>query len=157
MRHRIFVLMLMVAIDAVSAVLVASWERTSSASRRRNHDYITALQWACASRDGEARSAGQEDSQDHPTGGACDYQRHAGVPIFFNLAFVPTDNISGMDAEILISLKEPHRPVAEYMREIRSKIPPKFPADFISAADIVTQVLNFGLPARSTSKSRISI
>ena len=72
-----------------------------------------------------------------------------GVPIFFNLAFVPTDNISGMDAEILISLKEPHRPVAEYMREIRSKIPPKFPGSsfYFQAADIVTQVLNFGLPA----------
>jgi len=72
-----------------------------------------------------------------------------GVPIFFNLAFVPTDNISGMDAEILISLKRPHRPVAEYMREIRNRIPPKFPGSsfYFQSADIVTQVLNFGLPA----------
>jgi multidrug efflux pump subunit AcrB len=72
-----------------------------------------------------------------------------GVPIFYNLAFVPTDNISGMDAEILISLKQPHRPVAEYQREIRAKIPPKFPGSsfYFQSADIVTQVLNFGLPA----------
>jgi multidrug efflux pump subunit AcrB len=72
-----------------------------------------------------------------------------GVPIFYNLAFVPTDNISGMDAEILISLKHPHRPVAEYQREIRAKIPPKFPGSsfYFQSADIVTQVLNFGLPA----------
>ena len=72
-----------------------------------------------------------------------------GVPIFYNLAFVPTDNISGMDAEILISLKSPHRPVAEYQREIRAKVPPRFPGStfYFQSADIVTQVLNFGLPA----------
>jgi len=72
-----------------------------------------------------------------------------GVPIFYNLAFVPTDNISGMDAEILISLKAPHRPVAEYQRAIRKQIPPKFPGStfYFQSADIVTQVLNFGLPA----------
>jgi len=72
-----------------------------------------------------------------------------GVPIFYNLAFVPTDNISGMDADILISLKEGHRPSAHYMREIREKIPPKFPGSslYFQNADIVTQVLNFGLPA----------
>jgi multidrug efflux pump subunit AcrB len=72
-----------------------------------------------------------------------------GVPIFYNLAFVPTDNISGMDAEILISLKAPHRPVADYMRAIRKQIPPKFPGStfYFQSADIVTQVLNFGLPA----------
>ncbi len=72
-----------------------------------------------------------------------------GVPIFYNLAFVPTDNISGMDAEILISLKQPHRPVVEYQRAIRSQVPPKFPGStfYFQSADIVTQVLNFGLPA----------
>src|SRR6185312_13743874 len=43
-----------------------------------------------------------------------------GVPLFFNLAFVPTDNISGMDADILISLKHPHKPSAHWMRELRN-------------------------------------
>ena len=72
-----------------------------------------------------------------------------GVPLFFNLAFVPTDNISGMDADILISLKHPHRPSDHYMRLIRAQIPPKFPGStiYFQNADIVTQVLNFGLPA----------
>ena len=72
-----------------------------------------------------------------------------GVPIFFNLAFVPSDNISGMDAEILISLKSPHRPVAEYMREMRKRLPEQFPGAgfYFQNADIVSQVLNFGLPA----------
>ena len=72
-----------------------------------------------------------------------------GVPLFFNLAFVPTDNISGMDADILISLRHPHQPSAHWMRELREKLPPKFPGStmYFQNADIVTQVLNFGLPA----------
>ena len=72
-----------------------------------------------------------------------------GVPLFFNLAFVPTDNISGMDADILISLNHPHHPSAHWMRELRKKLPPKFPGStmYFQNADIVTQVLNFGLPA----------
>ena len=72
-----------------------------------------------------------------------------GVPLFFNLAFVPTDNISGMDADVLISLKHPHKPSAHWMRELRDKLPPKFPGStmYFQNADIVTQVLNFGLPA----------
>jgi multidrug efflux pump subunit AcrB len=72
-----------------------------------------------------------------------------GVPIFFNLSMVPTDNISGMDAEIYILLKKPRKPVAHYMREIRARLPPLFPGSelYFQNADIVTQVLNFGLPA----------
>jgi multidrug efflux pump subunit AcrB len=72
-----------------------------------------------------------------------------GVPIFFNLSMVPTDNISGMDAEIYVLLKRPHKPVQHYMREIREKVPPHFPGSdfYFQNADIVTQVLNFGLPA----------
>ena len=49
-----------------------------------------------------------------------------GVPLFYNLAFVPTDNISGMDADILISLKGEHKPSDYYQRLIREKIPPLF-------------------------------
>jgi multidrug efflux pump subunit AcrB len=72
-----------------------------------------------------------------------------GVPLFYNLAFVPTDNISGMDADILISLKGKHRPSEHYQSLIREKIPPLFPGSsmYFQNADIVTQVLNFGLPA----------
>ena len=35
-----------------------------------------------------------------------------GVPIFYNLAFVQTENVGGMDADILIALKKGHRPTA---------------------------------------------
>ncbi|KAA0893574.1 efflux RND transporter permease subunit [Oryzomonas rubra] len=70
-----------------------------------------------------------------------------GVPTFYNLAFVQTENISGMDAEILISLKKGHRPTALYRHRIREVLPRQFPGSsfYFQSADIVTQVLNFGL------------
>ncbi len=72
-----------------------------------------------------------------------------GIPIYFNLAFVQTDNVAAMDAEILISLKEHHHPTLRYMRKLRQSLPNEFPgcSFYFQAADIVNQVLNFGLSA----------
>jgi len=72
-----------------------------------------------------------------------------GVPSAFNLAFVPSDNVGSMDAEILISLKPGHRPSADYIRAIRNRLPDQFPGSifYFQTADIVSQVLNFGLSA----------
>ncbi|HEX4273166.1 MAG TPA: efflux RND transporter permease subunit, partial [Rhizomicrobium sp.] len=72
-----------------------------------------------------------------------------GIPIYYNLALVPTDNVSGMDAEILIQLGEGHKPSADYMREMRRQLPKAFPGGtfYFQTADIVSQVLNFGLAA----------
>lgn len=70
-----------------------------------------------------------------------------GVPIFYNMAFVQTENIGGMDAEILIALKKGHRPTGFYRQKMREVLPKAFPGSrfYFQAADIVTQVLNFGL------------
>jgi len=72
-----------------------------------------------------------------------------GIPLSYNLAFVATDNIGPQDAEILISLKPGHRPTADYMRRIREELPRDFPGStlYFQPADIVSQVLNFGLSA----------
>jgi multidrug efflux pump subunit AcrB len=72
-----------------------------------------------------------------------------GVPSSFNLAFVPSDNVGDMDAEILISLRQGHHPTIGYIRRIRSDLPNQFPGSvfYFQTADIVSQVLNFGLPA----------
>jgi CzcA family heavy metal efflux pump len=53
------------------------------------------------------------------------------------------------DADILVSLKEKHHPTADYIRELRSTLPRDFPGTdfYFLPADMVTQVLNFGLPA----------
>src|SRR5580692_9651128 len=50
-----------------------------------------------------------------------------GIPISYNLAFVQTDNVSSMDAEILIALKPEHAPTAGYMRRIRAMLKHDFP------------------------------
>jgi len=72
-----------------------------------------------------------------------------GVPSAFNLAFVPSDNVGSMDAEILISLKHGHHPSNDYIRAIRAQLPAEFPGSvfYFQTADIVSQVLNFGLSA----------
>ncbi|MGZ3450855.1 MAG: efflux RND transporter permease subunit [Polyangiales bacterium] len=72
-----------------------------------------------------------------------------GLPVSYNLAFVQTDNTGEMDAEILISLKKGHAPTADYMRKLRRVLPDGFPGTtfYFQPADVVTQVLNFGLSA----------
>ncbi len=62
---------------------------------------------------------------------------------------MPSDNVGDMDAEILISLRRDHHPTIGYMRAIRQTLPSRFPGSlfYFQTADIVSQVLNFGLPA----------
>ena len=57
--------------------------------------------------------------------------------------------IGAADADILVSLKENHRPTAQYVRELRKNLASEFPGNtfYFLPADIVTQILNFGLPA----------
>jgi multidrug efflux pump subunit AcrB len=57
--------------------------------------------------------------------------------------------IGAGDADILVSLKEKHHPTADYVQRLREKLPHEFSGTtfYFSPADIVTQVLNFGLPA----------
>ncbi|HMD20557.1 MAG TPA: efflux RND transporter permease subunit [Alloacidobacterium sp.] len=53
------------------------------------------------------------------------------------------------DADILVSLKEKHHRTADYVRILRDKLPQEYPGAtfYFLPADIVTQTLNFGLPA----------
>lgn len=56
--------------------------------------------------------------------------------------------ISSADADILVSLKEPGKTFS-YIKQLRQKLKATFPnyTFFFEPADIVTQILNFGLPA----------
>ena len=53
------------------------------------------------------------------------------------------------DADVLVSLNEKHHPTADYVRTLREKLPREFPGVtfYFLPADIMTQTLNFGLPA----------
>ncbi len=73
-----------------------------------------------------------------------------GLPVSgINLSYSNSAPTGPADADILISLKADHHPTADYIRRLRRELPKAFPAvDFaFLPADIVTQVLNFGLPA----------
>src|ERR1035437_571747 len=72
-----------------------------------------------------------------------------GLPISYNLAFYHTDSIGPQDADLLIQLKADHQPTAIYQNKIRGLLKRQYPnvTAYFQAADIVSQVLNFGLPA----------
>ncbi|HVA80161.1 MAG TPA: efflux RND transporter permease subunit [Candidatus Binataceae bacterium] len=72
-----------------------------------------------------------------------------GLPISYDLAFYQTDSIGPQDADVLIQLKPEHQPTAIYKQRIRAALATKYPdvTAYFQAADIVSQVLNFGLPA----------
>ncbi|HUI83940.1 MAG TPA: efflux RND transporter permease subunit [Candidatus Binatia bacterium] len=67
-----------------------------------------------------------------------------------NLSYSNSGVIGTSDAEILVGLNaEHHHPTADYVRRLRAELPRRFPGVefFFQPADIVTQILNFGLPA----------
>jgi multidrug efflux pump subunit AcrB len=68
----------------------------------------------------------------------------------YNLAFADGSTIGINDGVIQIALKEGHKPTADYIKELRQVLPAAFPESvfYFQAADIVTQILNFGLPAQ---------
>jgi multidrug efflux pump subunit AcrB len=73
-----------------------------------------------------------------------------GLPPFaYILAFYQTDSVGPQDADVLISLRPGHHPTAGYISAIRRMIAERFPdvRVYFQAADIVSQVLNFGLSA----------
>jgi multidrug efflux pump subunit AcrB len=71
------------------------------------------------------------------------------LPQPYAIAFFPSDNIGPQDAEIMIQLRPRHHPSALYQQRIREMLSISFPnvEGYFMAADIVNQVLNFGLPS----------
>ncbi len=68
----------------------------------------------------------------------------------FNFAFGDGATIGTFDGEILVALKEgKHGPTPKYVEELRRRLPQRFPnlIFYFQPADIVSQILNFGLPA----------
>ena len=74
---------------------------------------------------------------------------NVGTPQYVNLAFSDNSTISAADGEILVSLKPGHRSTPHYVKTLRETLPQRFPdlSFYFQPADIVSQILNFGLPA----------
>lgn len=73
-----------------------------------------------------------------------------GLPVSgINLSYSNGGTIGNADAEILGSLQPKHHPTAEYVSRLRTVLAKQFPGTtfFFEPADIVSQTLNFGVPA----------
>ena len=70
--------------------------------------------------------------------------------VSYNLAFSDGSTIGPNDGVILVALKDGHAPTADYVHKLREVLPAAFPNAifYFQAADMVTQILNFGLPAQ---------
>jgi multidrug efflux pump subunit AcrB len=68
----------------------------------------------------------------------------------YNYAFGDGTAIGVNDGVILVSLKKGHAPTATYLGKLRQILPTAFPGSvfYFQAADMVTQILNFGIPAQ---------
>lgn len=66
-----------------------------------------------------------------------------------NLSYNNSGTIGPADADIVVALKKGHRPTEEYVQTLRRELPALFPGTlfYFLPADIVSQILNFGLPA----------
>jgi multidrug efflux pump subunit AcrB len=73
-----------------------------------------------------------------------------GIPYSgLNLSYSNSAPVGTADADILVSLQEKHHPTARYMEDLRKRLLAKFPGTifYYLPTDIVSQILNFGLPA----------
>jgi len=68
----------------------------------------------------------------------------------YNYAFSDGTATGVNDGVILIALKDDHPPTATYIRKLREVLPAEFPENifYFQPADMVTQILNFGIPSQ---------
>src|SRR5436305_7001730 len=66
-----------------------------------------------------------------------------------NTSYSNSGTIGTSDAVVLVSLTKDHHPTENYIHQLRETLPSRFPGVefFFQPADIVSQILNFGLPA----------
>lgn len=73
-----------------------------------------------------------------------------GVPVSgINLSYNNAGTFGALDCEFQIALKPGHAPTADYIDRLREALPKEFAGVefYFQPADIVTQILNFGMPA----------
>jgi multidrug efflux pump subunit AcrB len=73
-----------------------------------------------------------------------------GLPISgINLSYNNSGTGGSADADVIVALQPNHQPTADYVRQLRLDLHQKFPGVefYFLPADIVTQTINFGLPA----------
>jgi len=92
----------------------------------------------------------QEIRREMPKGDITTIVDNIGLPYSgINTSYSNSGTIGTSDAEVLVNLSKNHRPTEEYVRMLRKSLPQQFPGVefFFQPADIVSQILNFGLPS----------
>jgi CzcA family heavy metal efflux pump len=92
----------------------------------------------------------QEIRREMPKGDITTIVDNIGLPYSgINTSYSNSGTIGTSDAEVLVNLSKDHRPTEEYVRMLRKSLPQQFPGVefFFQPADIVSQILNFGLPS----------
>jgi multidrug efflux pump subunit AcrB len=66
-----------------------------------------------------------------------------------NLAYSTSAPVGPGDADIFVNLNAGHKPTADFVRELRTKLGETFPSTTFAflPADMISQILNFGLPS----------
>jgi multidrug efflux pump subunit AcrB len=85
-----------------------------------------------------------------PPGQIASMVDNVGLPVSgINLTYGNSGVVGSSDADILISLTPDHAATRDYIRTLRERLPREFPGTTFSflPADIVSQILNFGVPA----------
>jgi multidrug efflux pump subunit AcrB len=85
-----------------------------------------------------------------PSGEIASVVDNVGLPVSsINLTYSNSGVIGPSDADVLVSLKPNHAPTAGYVRSLRRRLPEEFPGTTFAflPADIVSQILNFGVPS----------
>jgi len=85
-----------------------------------------------------------------PAGEIASIVDNVGLPVSsINLTYGNSGTIGSSDADILVTLSEHHAATPDYVRTLRMQLPRQFPGTTFSflPADIVSQILNFGVPA----------
>jgi CzcA family heavy metal efflux pump len=75
---------------------------------------------------------------------------NVGFPVSgINMTYNNTGTIGSQDGDIQIKLRQGHAPTADYVAELRRRLPDMFPGFTFSflPADIISQILNFGAPS----------
>ncbi len=73
-----------------------------------------------------------------------------GIPVSgINNSYSNAGTFSSLDGEIQVALNDGHRPTERYVEQMRRELPRHFPGVefFFQPADMVTQILNFGMPS----------
>ncbi|HKR83203.1 MAG TPA: efflux RND transporter permease subunit [Terriglobales bacterium] len=92
----------------------------------------------------------QEIRREMPKGDITTIVDNIGLPYSgINTSYSNSGVIGTSDAEVLVSFAPHHRPTQDYIRMLRKSLPQQFPGTefFFQPADIVSQILNFGLPS----------